>query len=145
MPNTRDLCAVFMCSPGRTRQGLDVNDRTGAGTIRSATLADAGMLAALSSAAGLDVPFDASDLAGYLERGRLIVLDVGNGVLGAIAYVSLHGAERDLHARIELLAIHPALAGTATEDAMAAAVLAICESSGCADIDVAPTITHRSA
>ena len=92
------------------------------GTIRSASLADAGALARLCAALGLDVlALGAADIAAYLDRGHLIVLDSGDGTM---------------HARIELFAVHPALAGNGTEDRMAAALLALCEASGCVDLVV---------
>jgi hypothetical protein len=112
-----------------------------AGTIRSATLADGDALARLCTVLGLDaMPLGPADVSVYLDRGHLLVLDLGAGAVGAFAFVALEPAGRDgVHARVELFAIHPALAGSGAEDRMAAALLAMCEASGCVDVDVGST------
>lgn len=109
----------------------------GGGTIRSATLADARAIAALCAVLDLDVlPLGIADVAAYLDRGPLLVLDLGDGTIGAAAHVALEPAHGDLvHARLEFFAIHPALARNGAEDRMAAALLAICEESDCLDLD----------
>jgi hypothetical protein len=113
----------------------------GIGTIRSATIADAAALARLCASIELDVlPLGAADIACCVERGHLLVLDLGAGTLGAIAYVALdHAGDAAVHGRVELFAMHPALAGSGVEDRMASAVLAICEASGCVDLDAGGT------
>jgi N-acetylglutamate synthase-like GNAT family acetyltransferase len=112
--------------------------RDGAGTVRSATVADAAGLARLCASLGIDVlPLGIADVAACLDRGHLIVLDLGAGMIDAAAHVALSRAGEDgVHARIEV-AIHPALAGSGAEDRLAAALLAICEASGDIDLDVA--------
>lgn len=119
--------------------------RDGTGTIRSATLADTAALARLCVALGIDVlPLGAADIAACLDRGHLIVLDLGDGALAAVAHVALDLRDDQVHARVEFLAVHPALAGSGAEDRMAAALLAICEESGCVDLDVGSAAPRAS-
>lgn len=108
-----------------------------AGSIRGATLADSGALVRLFRSAGLAfLPLGIADLSEMLDRGQLLVLDLGPGALGAAAYVRIDPRARGLHARLQFLVASPALTGTGVEDRMAAAALTICESSGCIDVDV---------
>jgi hypothetical protein len=64
------------------------------------------------------------------------VLELGIDTLGAAAYVRMDTRDDGVHARLRFLVASPALAGTGAEDRMAAAVVTICESTGCIDIDV---------
>ncbi|MDX2089535.1 MAG: hypothetical protein SFX73_16900 [Kofleriaceae bacterium] len=108
------------------------------GTIRSANVADTAALARLMSSVDLSVmPFGVAEVAASLQRGHVIVLDVGAGVLGAAALIELeHTDDKQTHGRIRWFVIHPALAGTSADEQMAAAVVSACEASGCTDLDV---------
>jgi len=108
------------------------------GRIRSATRGDTDALARLFLTVGLDaLPDGVVDVAACLDRGILLVLDVGAGGLGAAAHVELDCIDdNEAHARIQFFVIHPGLAKTGTEERLVAAVLAVCEASGCVDIDV---------
>jgi len=118
----------------------------GEGTIRSATIADVSALSRLLTSAGIaERALTGTDVAAWLARGRLIVLDVGAGAVGAAAYAALDVRDGGVHARIDLFVVSPALVGTGSEDRMAAALLAVCENSGCIDIDVPPKGASRLA
>lgn len=120
---------------------MDATPRDATGTIRSATLADTYALARLCASLGIDVlPLGAADIGACLDRGHLIVLDLGGGAIAAAAHVALDHVRDNVHARVEFLAIHPALAGSGAEDRMAAALLAFCEESGCMDLDVGSAV-----
>jgi hypothetical protein len=88
------------------------------------------------------MPLGIADPSELLDRGQLLVLDLGAEVLGAAAYVRMDARDDGVHARRRFLVASPALAGTGAEDRMAAAVVTICESTGCIDIDV--TTEHAS-
>lgn len=110
--------------------------RDGAGKIRNATLADADALARLFRSVGPGLmPLGVANLSGWLDRGMLIVLDLGANTIGAVAFVSLDIRDDKVHGCIQFFVVSPALAGFGIEDRMTAAVLAICDS-GCADLDV---------
>lgn len=106
------------------------------GTIRSAISDDAaGLVRLFVAAGGSELP--SSEIIASLDRGHLIVLDVGSDVLGAAAFVLLDCVDdREVHGRIRYLVVHPSLAGTGAEDQLITAVLAVCEASGCVDLDV---------
>jgi ribosomal protein S18 acetylase RimI-like enzyme len=108
------------------------------GTIRSAAPADAGALTRLFVAAGdAHAPLAIAGIAGSLARGQLLVLDIGTEVLGGAAFVTFECPdERHVHALIQYLIVHPALVGTGAEERLITAVLAICEASGCSDLDL---------
>jgi len=106
------------------------------GTIRSAMSDDAARLARLFVAAGGREPLR-SEIVASLDRGYLLVLDVGSDVIGAAAFVLLDCADdREVHGRIQYLVVHPSLAGTGAEDRLISAVIAVCEASGCVDLHV---------
>ena len=108
------------------------------GTIRSAMSDDAAGLVRLFVAAG-GSELQRSEIIASLDRGHLIVLDVGSDVLGAAAFVSLDCVnDREVHGRIQYLVVHPSLAGAGAEDQLITAILAVCEASGCVDLDVGP-------
>jgi GNAT superfamily N-acetyltransferase len=104
--------------------------------IRSAVRNDAGALARLFAAVGEDSP----DLTASLEHGHVIVLDVGADALGAAALVLIDCNEDgdEVHARIRYLVVHPSLAGTGAAEQLIAAVLAMCDETGCVDLDLDP-------
>jgi hypothetical protein len=117
----------------------------GAGKIRNATLADVGALARLFRSVGPGLmPLGVANLSGWLDRGKLIVLDLGPNTIGAVAFVSLEARDGKVHGCIQFFVVSPTLAGTGTEDRMAAAVLAICEASECVDVDVGEDRPRRS-
>lgn len=82
------------------------------GTVRRATLADAPALSQLLAGAGTDnLPITTADVAPQLERGHLLVFDVGAGALGAAAYVEPIEAGSARRAVVRYLAVDPALVG----------------------------------
>jgi ribosomal protein S18 acetylase RimI-like enzyme len=115
------------------------------GTIRSAAAGDATALARLFVAVGDPPPFrGTADLAGSLARGHLIVLDLGSESIGAAAFVMLECTDdREVHAHIQFLVVHPAFVGTGSEERLITAVLALCEASGCRDLDLVPSARHE--
>ena len=119
----------------------------GTGTIRSANLADADALSRLFASTHLDVmPLGAADISAWLDRGYLIVLDLGSGALGAAAHVAIDCTDdEEVHGRLRFFVTHPSLAGTGAEDRLVAALLAICEASGCVDLDVEPRLGRVEA
>jgi N-acetylglutamate synthase-like GNAT family acetyltransferase len=104
-------------------------------TIRSATPGDGARLVHLLESAGLDDLARRADVATCLDCGFLLVLDLGDS-LGAAAYVALESDSDQTHARLRFLAIHPALRDTDAADRIAIAVIAVCEASGCVDLDL---------
>ncbi len=116
---------------------MDPRGHDGRGTVRGATPADAGALARLCRCIGSDaLVLGDPDIRRCLARGHLLVLDLGNDTVGAAAHVALYDIRGALHGRIEFFAIDPALTGTGAEDRLAEALLVLCETSGCVDVDV---------
>lgn len=82
------------------------------GTLRRATHTDALALSQLLACTGSDnLPITAADVAALLERGHLLVLDVGGGALGAATYVEPIETGGTHRAVLRYLAVHPGLAG----------------------------------
>lgn len=84
------------------------------GRVRTARPDDMAQLGKLLGRLNVtDVRWRAADLPQWFEHGRVLVHDDG-GVVRAAAFLD----ERDGHARLALLAIDPALAGTGIEERM---------------------------
>jgi GNAT superfamily N-acetyltransferase len=107
------------------------------GTIRSAAPDDATRLARLFIAVGAAGCPQRSELAASLARGHVIVLDVGSELGGAACVVVECADDREVRASVQYLFVHPSLAGTGAEERLITAVLAVCEASGCVDLDAA--------
>ena len=92
------------------------------GIVRTATPSDALALSQLLAMARTDVvPLIPADIAAYLARGRVLVLDIDGWLVGA-AHVEVD----DRRARVRSLAVHPALAGRGLEHRLVAATVALC-------------------
>lgn len=101
----------------------------GAGRIRTATFADLrGLMRLARSASSHFLSLGLADLSELLDRGQLLVLDLGAEDLGAAVYVRNDARADDADARLTFLVISPALVGRGVEDRMTAAVLALSES-----------------
>lgn len=82
------------------------------GTLRRATLADVPVLSQLLARAGSDnLPVADAELATMIERGHLLVFDVGAGALGAAAHVEPSEAGSARRGVFRYLAVDPALVG----------------------------------
>jgi hypothetical protein len=107
-----------------------------AGTVRSATPADALALSQLMACVGTDnLPITVADVTALLDRGRLLVLDLGAGVLGAAVHVTPVRMGRTHRAAVRYLAVHPALAGSDLRLRMTEATLDLCDALDVAGIE----------
>jgi hypothetical protein len=89
--------------------------------IRSANLLDIGELCRLLSTA-------ATTIAAYLARGHLLVLDRGDGTLGAACHVTMQPDR----STIDLLIVDPATPEASLPQRMVGVANALCEAYGCA-------------
>ena len=125
----------------------------GVGVVRSATCTDAAALSRLMAAAGVDnLPVTCPEIRELMERGDLLVLDLGSGTLGAAAHLAVLQAGRERRAVFRYVAVHPDLAGRGVEDRLTSTMLERCDTSGahspcaparCGPLDAARRDTGR--
>lgn len=77
------------------------------------------------------IPRSAGETFTWFGNGHLLVLDLGDGTLGAAVHIDVH----DEHATLDLLVVDERLAGREIEQRMSGVAHALCVAYGCEHVE----------